>query len=48
MIRIYKITKTSRDGAMVSKDIILIMMEALLIEIQHLINEDEDCVLTMS
>ena len=48
MIRIYKITKSSRDGAMVSKDIILTLMECLLAELQHLIGEDEDCVLTMS
>ena len=48
MIRIYKITKVSRDGAIVSKDIILTLMESLLSELQYLINEDEDCVLTMS
>ena len=43
MTKLYQLTKRSKDGAMISKNIILTMVDQLLNEILIMVADDEDC-----
>ena len=47
-LRLYQVTKIGRDGAMVTKDIILNLTDQFLTEISIMFGDDEPCTLTCS
>ena len=48
MIRIYQVTSRSRDGALVSKDIILTLADQFLQEVTIMASDDDDCTASQS
>ena len=47
-MRLYMVTKQSVDGAMVSRDIMLTLIDQFITEISIMFGDDEDCTVTCS